>query len=109
MYDGALTSIHTPSGDTEYFPVQVGLHQGSALSPFLFTVLLDALSGPIQNVVPWCLLFADDIVLVDETREGVNRKLELWRESLESKGFKLSRTKTEYVEFGFGGLTDSAE
>ena len=43
------------------------------------------------------MLFADDIVLVDETRSGVNAKLELWRETLESKGFRLSRTKTEYV------------
>ena len=43
------------------------------------------------------MLFADDVVLVDESRAGVNRKLELWRRTLESKGFKLSRTKTEYM------------
>ena len=40
------------------------------------------------------MLFADDVVLVDESRAGVNRKLELWRRTLESKGFRLSRTKT---------------
>ena len=40
------------------------------------------------------MLFADDIVLVDETRAGVNAKLELWRQTLESRGFKLSRAKT---------------
>ena len=39
------------------------------------------------------MLFADDVVLVDESRTGVNQKLELWRKTLESKGFKLSRTK----------------
>ena len=39
------------------------------------------------------MLFADDIVLVDEMRAGVNAKLELWRQTLESRGFKLSRTK----------------
>lgn len=32
------------------------------------------------------MLFADDIVLTDETREGVNAKLEDWREALELKG-----------------------
>ena len=47
------------------------------------------------------MLFADDIVLVDETREGVNTKLELWRNNLESKGFKLSRKKTKYMECKF--------
>jgi len=30
------------------------------------------------------MLFADDIVLVDETRAGVNAKLKLWRQTLES-------------------------
>ena len=43
------------------------------------------------------MLFADDVVLVDESQAGVNRKLELWRQTLESKGFRLSRTKTEYM------------
>ena len=31
----------------------------------------------------------------------VNRKLELWRRTLESKGFRLSRTKTEYMMCDF--------
>ena len=48
------------------------------------------------------MLFADDVVLVDESREGVNRKLELWRQTLESKGFRISRTKTEYMRCDFG-------
>ena len=41
------------------------------------------------------MLFANDVVLVDESRTGVNSKLELWRRTLESKVFRLSRTKTE--------------
>jgi len=47
------------------------------------------------------MLFADDIVLVDETGPEVNAKLELWRQTLESRGFRLSRTKTEYMECKF--------
>jgi hypothetical protein len=47
------------------------------------------------------MLFADDVVLVDDSRTGVNRKLELWRQTLESKGFRLSRTKTEYMRCSF--------
>ncbi|GMP34983.1 hypothetical protein CsSME_00007628 [Camellia sinensis var. sinensis] len=45
--------------------------------------------------------FADDVLLVDEIREGVNTKLEIWRETLESKEFRISRTKTEYIECNF--------
>ena len=51
------------------------------------------------------MLFADDVVLVDESRTGVNQKLELWREILESKDFRLSRTKIEYMKCDFGTTT----
>ena len=47
------------------------------------------------------MLFADDVVLVDDSQTGVNRKLELWRQTLESKGFRLGKTKTEYMRCGF--------
>jgi len=42
------------------------------------------------------MLFADDIVLINETRDGLDSKLELWTHALESKGFKLNKSKTEY-------------
>ena len=47
------------------------------------------------------MLFVDNIVLIDETREGVNTKLERWRDTLEAKGFRLSRSKTEYLHCRF--------
>jgi hypothetical protein len=43
------------------------------------------------------------VVLIDESRIGVNQKLELWRQTLESKGFRLSRIKTEYMRCQFSG------
>ena len=55
----------------------------------------------IQGDIPWCMLFADDVVLVDDSRTGVNMKLELWRQTLESKDFRHSRTKTEYMRCTF--------
>jgi len=47
------------------------------------------------------MLFADDIVFIDESREGVNTKLERWRDTLETKGFSPSRSKTEYLQCRF--------
>ena len=47
------------------------------------------------------MLFADDIVLIDETREGVNTKLERWRSTLEARGFRLSRSETEHLHCRF--------
>ena len=47
MYDKVSTNIHTPVGMTESFPIKVGLHQGSALSPFIFTVIMEEISKSI--------------------------------------------------------------
>ena len=50
------------------------------------------------------MLFADDIVLINESKGGLNAKLERWRHSLESKGFRLRKSKTEYLRYGFSGV-----
>ncbi|KAG5577315.1 hypothetical protein H5410_057449 [Solanum commersonii] len=52
------------------------------------------------------MLFADDIVLIDETRDRVNVRLEVWRQALESKGFRLSRTKTKYLRCNFSDVVE---
>ena len=62
---------------------------------------MDEVTRNIQGDIPWCMLFADDIVLVDENQAEVNRKLELWRQTLKSKGFRLNRTKTKYMRCDF--------
>jgi hypothetical protein len=62
---------------------------------------MDEITKDIQEDIPWCMLFADDVVLIDESRIGVNQKLKLWRQTLESKGFRLNRTKTEYMRCQF--------
>src|SRR5438045_1714166 len=55
------------------------------------------------------MLFADDVVLVDKSKTRVNRKLELWRNTLESKGFRLCRTKTEYMMCEFSATRQEEE
>ncbi|VFQ79770.1 unnamed protein product [Cuscuta campestris] len=87
MYDGAMTRVRTFGGDSESFSVGMGLHQG----------------GPMVHA------FADDIVLIDDTREGLNDKLERWRLALETKGFRISRNKTEYMECRFSGRETESE
>ncbi|GMP72492.1 hypothetical protein CsSME_00030512 [Camellia sinensis var. sinensis] len=54
------------------------------------------------------MFFVDDIVLVDETRKRVNTKLEIWRKALESKGFRISRIKTEYMECKFSNSNNES-
>jgi hypothetical protein len=79
----------------------IRVRKRSVLSHFLFATIVDKLTCAIQEVVPWCMLFADDIVLIVEIRAGVNVKLELWRRTLKSKGFRISRSEIEYIEYKF--------
>jgi hypothetical protein len=62
---------------------------------------MDEVTRDIQGGIPWCMLFADDVVLMDESMTGVDRKLKLWRRTLKAKGFKLSRYKIEYMKYDF--------
>jgi hypothetical protein len=47
---------------------------------------MDEVTRDIQCDIPWCMLFVDDVVLVDESRTGVDQKLscgdELWRQKI---------------------------
>ena len=69
MYEGSETVVKCAAGITESFKVNVGLHQGSALSSFLFAVITDRLMDEVRREPPWMMLFADDIVICEETRE----------------------------------------
>ncbi|KAF3633234.1 putative pre-mRNA-processing factor 6-like [Capsicum annuum] len=109
MYEGAKTQVRTVGGDFDHFLVLTGLHQGSTLSPFLFAVVMDVLTRSIQREVLWCMLFADDVVLIDESCRGVNDKLKVCRQTLETKGFRLSWTKTEYLECKFSDTRQEDE
>ncbi|KAL5143855.1 SPX domain-containing membrane protein [Glycine soja] len=101
MYDRVSTSVRTQGGESDDFPITIGLHQGSTLSPYLFTLILDVLTEQIQEIAPRCMFFADDIVLLGESREELNERLETWRRALETHGFRLSRNKSEYMECKF--------
>ncbi|KAK3574755.1 hypothetical protein QTP86_017515 [Hemibagrus guttatus] len=97
MYERSRTVVRCAVGQTEEFKVEVGLHQGSALSPFLFAIVMDQLSEEVRQESPWTMMFADDIVICSENREQVEENLERWRFALERRGMKVSRSKTEYM------------
>ena len=77
--------------------MKVGLHQGSALSPLLFIIMMDVLAEEARTKPPWAMLFADNVVLVSETVEEVEEELERWRALIQNKGLRISRSKTEYL------------
>jgi len=83
IYEGAKTSVKTSVGDIEDFSINIELHQGPTLGQFIFTIVIDELTKDIQNEVSWYMLFTDDIVLIDKTKNRFNSKLEQWRHVLE--------------------------
>lgn len=101
MYSNVHTSVRSPAGVSNSFDIKVGVHQGSALSPLLFNVVMNYLTEKIQKPTPWNLLYADDVVLISDNVQGLQEDLEEWRVSLEQNGLRISRTKTEYMFCNF--------
>ncbi|KAL5126170.1 hypothetical protein HKD37_14G038851 [Glycine soja] len=80
-YEVVTTSMRTPSGEIKDYPIETGLHHGLRLESLLSWMLIK----DIQKIIPNCLHFVDDIILIEESREAINIKLELWRQTLETK------------------------
>lgn len=51
--------------------------------------------------MPWCILFAGNIVLIGEKKTVLNSKLNLWSKTLEDRVLKISRIETVYMEYKF--------
>ncbi|XP_066941101.1 uncharacterized protein [Macrobrachium rosenbergii] len=98
MFEGARTTVQTKYGETETFPVEVVLHQGSALIPFLFLVVIDTLTSELRiNDERWDLLFADDLAIIAYTaytEKELQERFLSWKGVLERKGFKVNIGKT---------------
>ena len=96
MYRDARTKVRSSVGVTEK-QMKVGLHQGSAMSPYIFDMVMDVIVAEVNDEVPWSVLFADDIVYVSTSKEEAEATLKLWRRALEERGLKISRANTEYM------------
>ena len=64
LYTETCTVVRTNAGLSDSFQVNVGLHQGSVLSPLLFAAVMDVVSSEVRSGLPSELLYADDLVLM---------------------------------------------
>jgi hypothetical protein len=80
MYNNVVTIVQTSDGDTNDFLINIGLlHQESVLSPYLFVLVMDDVARDIQGDIPYCMLFIDGVILVNESSKEVEQKLKSWR------------------------------
>jgi len=72
----AKTVVRTVHGNSKYFDVKFGMHQYSALSPLLYVIVMEALSREfrVTCTLPWELLYVDDLVVIIETEDDLNKK-----------------------------------
>ena len=77
LYRTPRTQVRPCFGKTKTFEVKVGLHQGSALSPLLFIILLDYISKRCRMERGQKDIYADDIVLGANTAEELQQTVEM--------------------------------
>ena len=100
MYCEVRSKVRVDNCYSDSFDVNVGVHQGSVLSPLLFIIVLEALSQEFRTGSPWELLYADDLVITAETIEELSQKLNAWKVNLENKGLRVNMKKTKIMFSG---------
>ena len=76
--------------------MRVGIHQGSILSLFIFAVVMDVVTEKVAKERR-ALMYADDLVLICETKEEARQRFVAWRNALESKRLKVNISKMKIM------------
>ena len=89
------------SGLSEEFPVNIGLRQGSALSPLLFIMVMEIISRKISTkAILRKMMYADDLAIIAESKQDLHEVLEEWKGVFEKLGLRISLEKTEVMWVG---------
>ena len=93
--------------DSKEFAMRVGIHQGSILSPFIFAVVMDVVTEEVAKEGR-ALMYADDLVLICETKKEARQRFVAWRNALESKRLKVKISKTKVMRCAQDGVPKDA-
>lgn len=97
LYHYPRSSVKSAAGMSQDFPISVGVHQGSALSPLLFTLVMDTITHDIQRPAPYTILYADDVFLASQEKDDLTDLVKTWHERLAKYGLRLNLGKTVYL------------
>ena len=61
---------------------------------------METISREFRVALPWELLYADDLAVIAETDEELIKRLNEWKENVESKGMRVNMNKTKVMISG---------
>lgn len=111
MYANVLSCVKTPTGFTEFFTCTRGVRQGCPLSPLLFGLYIDELENillrqpracdapAVQDTLVPSLMYADDIVLLSKTKQGLQKMLDSLAQFADERELVVNLSKTNVVIF----------
>jgi hypothetical protein len=112
MYRSCSSAIQKPFGLTDWFTSDLGTRQGAVLSPYLFSLLISPLARVLRNAGLGvslgldsqiaCLLYADDLVLIADSEEALQKMMLETTNFLKKWRFSVSAKKTQVVACGKG-------
>ncbi|XP_050540945.1 uncharacterized protein LOC126905353 [Daktulosphaira vitifoliae] len=93
---------------SEEFQTTTGLKQGDALSPILFNIVLEMAVREVQEEYQGIncgrnlpvLAYADDVVILGESEQDIQKATELLIRSAKKRGLNINETKTKYMRIG---------
>ena len=102
LYKGCKTVVLVDGELSSSFSVKGGVHQGSALSPLLFIIVMDVLTDDVRNGSLMELLYADNLLLCGESLNVVMDKYVKSKNAVEGKGLRVNVDKTKGIQLLFG-------
>ena len=54
----------------------------------------------LRVALPWELLYADDLAVIAETEEELIKRLNEWKDNMESKGMRVNMNETKVMISG---------
>ena len=63
-------------------------------------IVMEAISREFRVALPCDLLYADDLAVIAETEEELIKRLNEWKDNVESKGMRVNMNKTKVMISG---------